>query len=381
MAGRLADARSALFAGVRPVDAAIGLGLFAIGLADSLTTNDYTGGRSRLVFAMTLQTLPIVWQRARTVVAVAVSLLGVAIEVAGQIPYGGIYGFLGFLLLVHAVARWTEGSARTTGLALLAVGILLHTLAMSDRGPLKQLGSVIVTLAFSAAAWTVGSLGRRAQDRQTALEAEQATLIAAERASISRELHDIVGHALAGISLTAGATEHTATDPQVAAALRLIGTTSRGAATDVRRLVGYLREGDSDSDSDTVPLPSLDSVPTLVAAMREAGLDVENRVEGMPVSAPGGLQLAAYRVIQEGLTNAAKHAPGVPAEVLLRWLPGSLEVSVGTDTPATPPKDEATRSLGHGLVGLQERVAMYDGTMVANATPEGGFLLRARFPL
>jgi len=379
MTGRLAGARNALFAGVRPVDVGIGSGLFAIGLADSLTAVDYSGGTPRLVFAMSLQTLPIVWQRARTVLAVGVSLLGLAIEVAGQTPYGGIYGFLGFLVLVHAVARWTEGSGRWTGVALLSTGVLLHTLALSDQGPLRQAGRIIVTLAFSVAAWTLGALGRRAHVRQEELEVQQSAVVAAERERISRELHDILGHALAGISLTAGATEQTATEPQVVAALRLINATSRDAAIDVRRLVGYLREGDDESD--TAPQPSLDSIPALVDRMRDAGLDVDNRVEGVPLSAPGGLQLAAYRLVQEGLTNAAKHAPGARSHVLVRWLPGLLDVAVSTGPAAVPSDDSRTSGLGHGLIGLRERVAMYQGSLIAAATAEGGFVLRAEFPL
>ena len=379
MSDRLARARHTVLLGVRPVDAAIGLSLFGVGLADALTAEDYSGGTPRLVIAMALQTLPLVWQRARTVLAVAVSLLGLAIEVAGQLPYGGIYGFLGFLLLVHAVARWTQGSARWTGVALLATGVLLHTLAMSDRGPLQRVGPVIVTLAFSTAAWTVGSLGRRAEDRQAQLEAQQAAVVEAERARISRELHDILGHALAGISLTASATQQRATEPEVVAALALISTTSRDAAIDVRRLVGYLRE--AGPDDDTSPQPSLDAVPALVERMRSAGLDVDSRVEGVPISASGGLQLAAYRVVQEGLTNAAKHAPGAHSDVVVGWMPGMLEVSVTTSDPATPPTGDDPTAPGHGLVGLHERVAMYDGTLLTTATPAGGFVLRAAFPL
>ena len=236
-----------------------------------------------------------------------------------------------------------------------------------------------MTLAFSVAAWTVGSLLRRAHGRQAELEDQQEAVVAAKRERISRELHDILGHALAGISLTAGATEQTVTEPQVAAALRLINATSRDAATDVRRLVGYLREGDAEPD--TEPQPSLESIPALVDRMRSAGLDVDSRVEGVPVSAPGGLQLAAYRLVQEGLTNAAKHAPGARSEVIVRWLPGLLDVSVSTSPSAHPPDDRQASGTGHGLIGLRERVAMYQGTLVAAPTPEGGFVLRAGFPL
>ena len=162
------------------------------------------------------------------------------------------------------------------------------------------------------------------------------------------------------------------------AALALISSTSREAAIDVRRLVGYLRE--AGPDDDTAPQPSLDAVPALVERMRSAGLDVDSRIEGVPVSASGGLQLAAYRVIQEGLTNAARHAPEAHSDVVLGWLPGVLEVSVTSD-PATPPPGDDPPGRGHGLVGLRERVAMYDGTLLATATPAGGFVLRAAFPL
>ena len=202
--------------------------------------------------------------------------------------------------------------------------------------------------------------------RELEWSARNAAVVEEERQRISREPHDVVGHALAGISLTAGAAEQQqgSRDPEMAAALHLIRTTSRDAASDVRRLVGLLREGsDEPSASDTEPQPTLSSVAALVSRSREAGLDVSYEVSGAPVAVPGGLHLTTYRLIQEGLTNVAKHAPTASASVLVSWSPGCLEVAVVNTAPAASGSSPGTDLVGHGLIGLAERVTLYDGTL------------------
>lgn len=360
-------------AGVGPVDVGIGCGLFALGIADAVTQSEYGGGTARLVVAVTLQTLPIVWRRTRTLMAVSLSLLGLAVEVAGQAPYGGVYGLLSLLVLVHAVARWTTGAARWQGLTLLLMGVVIHTLSEGYTGPLGAVGPVLVTLVLGGGAWSLGLVGTRTHAREQELARSRVAAVDAERARISRELHDVVGHALAGISLTAGAAEHAQDEAELTSSLRSIGTLSRDAAADVRRLVGLLRE-----DPDAVrPQPTLHDLSALVKAMRVAGMDVTLREDGQPGRVAPGLQLAAFRVVQEGLTNAARHAPGAPVTVTVSWERATLTVEV-RNGPVGPVSGGLP---GFGLVGLGERVALYDGSLMANATDEGGFALRARFPI
>lgn len=362
--------------GVRPVDVAIGGGLFALGLADALTTDEYAGGTARLVVAASLQTLPLIWRRARTLAAVSLSLLGLAVEVAGQEPYGGVYGLLGLLVLVHAVARWTTGATRWQGLGLLGAGVVVHTLSEGVDGPLGAVGPVVVTLVVGGAAWSIGLVGRRADVRARELERSREVAVAEERARISRELHDVVGHALAGISLTAGAAEHTRDPAEVSSSLHVIRTLSRDAAADVRRLIGLLREDEGDA---VRPQPTLADVPRLVDGMRQAGMDVVLREEGESSSVPPGLQLAAFRVVQEGLTNAARHAPDAAVVVTVDAHPATLAVEVG-NAPSAVSVAAGAAGAGFGLVGMHERVLLYDGTLEAATTDDGGYVLRAEFP-
>jgi signal transduction histidine kinase len=366
-----------LLGGITPLDAVIAVGLLAIGLADALTTNDYAGSTVRLAAAATLQTLPLIIRRTQPLAAVALSLLGVTIEVAGVRAYGGVYGLVGYLLLVHAVSRWATGMQRRAGVAMLVVGAIAHLLSQSDEGPLGLAGNVLVTGILAAAAWGLGHVTRSVEQRESQWEARQAEALEEERGRISRELHDVVGHALAGISLTAGAAQQQdgARDPEMDSALSLIREMSRDAASDVRRLVGLLRE-DNDLAPDTEPQPTLDTLPALVERSRAAGMDVELRTEGRAVPISGGLHLTAFRVVQEGLTNVLKHSPDATALVRVEWTPGALSVSV-ENTGGRCARKSAD---GHGLAGLRERVDLFDGTLVADRVADG-FLLSARFPL
>ena len=371
----LAAAVRSLWVGVTASDAVLAGLLCALGLADALTQDEYGGGTTRLAVAAFLQTAPLVWRRSRTVLAVGLSFLGVGIEIAGTAPYGGVYGLIGFLLLVHAVSRWATGAQQRAGLAVLAGGMAVHLLSQSNDGPLGILGSVVLTGAFSAFAWSIGQVTRRSERREREWDLRNAEVLEEERRRISRDLHDVLGHALAGISLTAGAAEQRATDGGVADQLRLIRTMSRDAAADVRRLVGLLRE---DADHEPGPQPTLDQLPSLVDRARAAGTDATLEVTGEPVQPPPALQLTAYRIVQEGLTNVAKHAPGARADVRLEWSDSELLVAV--ENTATG-RSFAGHGYGHGLTGLTERVTVFGGRLLHGPTAAGGFRLEARLPL
>jgi signal transduction histidine kinase len=220
-----------------------------------------------------------------------------------------------------------------------------------------------------------------AEERATAAERERdaATRIAVaeERARIARELHDIVAHSVSVMVLQVGAVRHKLPRELAGDADALLGVerTGRGALAEMRRLLGAMR---SDGDNlDLAPQPGLDGLETLADEVSRAGLPVRVHVEGSPVTLPQGVDLSAYRIVQEALTNALKHAGASRADVTIRYEPAELRLEVRDDGVGTAKSD----GLGHGLVGIRERVKIYGGEMTAGAANGRGFVLSARLPL
>jgi len=188
---------------------------------------------------------------------------------------------------------------------------------------------------------------------------------------------DVVAHAISVIVLQVGAVRHNlpADLAEEQAALRGAEDAGRTALTQMRGLLGALR--DADEELERAPQPGLDDLGPLVEDVRRTGLTVNVHVEGDPVPLPAALDLSAYRVVQEGLTNVLKHAQAEPAEVVVRYRPDTLELEVRDDGRGPAASDGA----GHGLVGLRERVKIYAGSMDAGPAAGRGFVLRTRFPL
>ena len=201
--------------------------------------------------------------------------------------------------------------------------------------------------------------------------------VAEERARLARELHDVVGHSVSVMTVQASAVRRLLLPEQEKEreALEVVEQTGRQALAEMRRLVGVLRR--PEEAPTLAPQPSLEYLEKLVAHVRESGLPVDLRVEGEAVRLPASLDLTAYRLIQEGLTNALKHANADRAEVIVRYGAGELELEVADN--GTGSGDG--KGGGHGLVGMRERVAVYGGELEAEPRPEGGFRLRARLPL
>jgi signal transduction histidine kinase len=198
-----------------------------------------------------------------------------------------------------------------------------------------------------------------------------------ERARIARELHDVVGHSVSVMTVQASAVRRLLRPDQQREreALMIVEQTGREALAEMRRMVGVLRR--PEEAPALAPQPSLDYLDRLVEQAREAGLPVELRIEGDPVQLPAGLDLTAYRLVQEGLTNAMKHAHAESTQVLVRYGDKDIEVSVTDDGQG---RGDGT-SGGHGLVGMRERVSVYGGELEAGPRPGGGYRLRARLPL
>ncbi len=217
----------------------------------------------------------------------------------------------------------------------------------------------------------------RATQAERAREAAARVAVAEERARIARELHDIVAHAVSVMVLQVGAVRHKlpAELAEDSDALRGVEQTGRTALAEMRRLLAAMRlHGD---DVELTPQPGLDRLDSLVEEVSRAGLPVRLHVEGEPSPLPRAVDLSAYRIVQEGLTNALKHARATRADVTVRYRPGEVQIDVRDDGIGTATSDD----LGHGLVGVRERVKIYGGEMTAGTANGGGFVLSARLPL
>jgi signal transduction histidine kinase len=262
--------------------------------------------------------------------------------------------------------------------------------------PALSLASSASTLVIFVFGWLVGHALRQrterteaAEERAVRAERERETAarlaVAEERARIARELHDVVAHAVSVMVLQTGAVRHRMRpcDTDDRALLENVEKAGRAALAEMRRLLGAMRgEGD---EPERVPHPGLADLDGLIARVRAAGLAVGLQVEGEPVELPAGLDLSAYRIVQEALTNTLRHATARRADVTLSFGPDDVRVEVRDDGRGPADDDGLGRGPGqghgHGLVGIRERVKIYGGEMSAGRTPGGGFLLRARLPL
>ncbi|TML36865.1 MAG: sensor histidine kinase [Actinobacteria bacterium] len=214
-------------------------------------------------------------------------------------------------------------------------------------------------------------------EREQELRAHEA--VAEERARIARELHDLVAHNVSVMVVQAGAERHALGDEQASTrdALTSIEQAGRQALAEARRLLGMLRRKGASEDLE--PQPSIDQIDLLVEQVARAGLQVKLEVEGEPGPLPAGVDLCAYRVVQEGLTNALKHAGPAQTEVVLRYAPRSFEVEIRDDGRGS--SDLSGEGAGHGLIGMRERVTLYGGELKAGPREGGGFEIHAHLPL
>jgi signal transduction histidine kinase len=314
------------------------------------------------------------------------------------IPFVGSLGVVG-LATAFLLGNLRDNRQAGVGLALVVGSMVIVVDAIPGSQTTSQY--VFITLRF-VAAWIAGYALRErseqveaAEMRATLAEREReaaemrATLaerereaaakiaVAEERARIARELHDIVAHAVSVMVLQVGAVRHklSASLAPDADALRGVEETGRTALTEMRHLLAAMRhDGD---DVELGPQPGLDRLDALVDEIGRAGLPVELHVAGEPVPVPRAIDLSAYRIVQEGLTNALKHAHASHADVTLRYEPDELQIEVRDDGRGGPTGD----GLGHGLVGVRERVKIYGGEMTAGSASDGGFVLSTRLPI
>jgi signal transduction histidine kinase len=314
--------------------------------------------------------------------------VGVAVVIAslidGPFPRYDFPGILAGFAAIFLLAQRRDRRQAVSGLAL-AVGI---EAIVVHNDPLGGWGELVFMSLIFTVVWTIGfTLGRKFEEadeaRERALRAEREreeralAAVAEERARIARELHDVVGHSVSVMTVQASGVRRLLRPDQEREreALLVVERTGREALAEMRRMVGVLRR--PEEAPALAPQPSLEYVGRLVEQACEAGLPVELRVEGEAVELPAGVDLTAYRLVQEGLTNALKHARATRAEVLVNYGDDEIEVMVSDDGRGVGNGDGG----GHGLVGMRERVSVYGGELDAGPQPGGGYRLRARLPL
>ena len=281
------------------------------------------------------------------------------------------------------------GNLRDAGQARLGLAVVLGSAAVIVyNDPNHAPGNFIFTPALFAIAWLAGfALRERAAQAEAAekraVNAEREREVAAriavaeERARIARELHDVVAHAVSVMVLQVGAVRHKLPDAlgDEEDVLRGVERTGRSALAEMRRLLGAMRR--DDDDLELGPQPGLDGLDSLVAQVERAGLPVRLHIEGEAYPLPRVIDLSAYRIVQEGLTNALKHAHADHADVTLRYRPDELRIEVRDDGRGGAASD----GNGYGLVGIRERVKIYGGEMTAGPASDGGFVLSTRLPI
>jgi signal transduction histidine kinase len=332
------------------------------------------------VVSFLLITAPVAWRRRAPLAATAVVAVGFSLQtVAGQAEVLG--GFVAAILITYAVAAREDRRGALVGASLVTVGIVLS--ALYDPAN-RSFADTFGNLFLFAVVWTLGRTVRSRQRRAdvaelTAREREEQarTAVRDERARIARELHDVVAHCVSVMVLHAGAARRVLRDdPQrVAEPLLLVEETGRQALAEMQRLLGILRE--NGARAALTPQPGLDDLPALAEQVRRSGLPVELRVEGAPRPLPAGVGLAAYRIVQEALTNALKHAGPATTSVRIAYRPHEIELEVVDDGRGGGPGS----GTGHGLVGMRERAALYGGEIEAAPLEKRGFRVRARLPL
>jgi signal transduction histidine kinase len=281
---------------------------------------------------------------------------------------------IAWICCMYALAVWAR--PRPFALSTGAITLALLASAAGPAHPDSLPFSVITLAALLLTHRVIGDRERRARIAERERDVAAREAIVGERARIARELHDVIAHHVSMMVVQAGAERRVleggnASTREVLQTIEQIG---RGALTEMRRLLGMLR---SDMDDPLTPQPGLADLPTLVGQLREAGLPVELCIEGDRRELPLGIELSAYRIVQEALTNALKHAGPARTSVHVQYGDDSLELEIVDDGAGAP---SARSSSGHGLVGMRERVALYGGRFDADRNPGGGFVVRARLP-
>ncbi|WP_330331149.1 sensor histidine kinase [Streptomyces sp. NBC_00536] len=371
------------------------------GMAMLQVSGSYHSTRERLIAVPTVFALTAVvalrrkWPRPMLWLSVGTGVYQLA---TGSQPNLANLAMLVILYTIAAaeVPRWTSWTALALG--LLAAPVTALRWGVDKNDVYADIFFVLTLIVPFALAWVLGDSlrTRRAYyaqliERNQRLEGERAAqakiAVAAERARIARELHDVVAHNVSVMVVQADGAAYVmdAAPEQAKEALQTISGTGRQALAEMRRLLGVLRTGEPQESEDYVPQPDVEQIEVLVEQVRTAGLTVDFKVEGSPRPLPTGVELTAYRIVQEALTNTRKHGgPDASASVRLVYFDDGLGLLVedtGRGAAHELYEDGGADGAGHGLIGMRERVGMVGGTLDAGPRPGGGFRISALLPL
>lgn len=340
--------------------------------------------------------VPLVWRRrypyAVLMACTVVMVVAAIVKVPGLAWSVNAWALAFYSAGVYGQARWRT-PLRIVALAAF-IGVVIYEFAWlsPQRTPVTPefllIVPILANLLVGGATWWFSDAVRISRERQVQLAARTLQLeqerelnarraVLDERVRIARELHDVVAHHVSLMGVQAGAARRVLSrDPARAEEmLSAIEGTSREAVTELQRLLGFLRREDDDG---LAPQPSLQHLDVLVSQMRDAGLSVDLQREGMVRPLPPGVDLSAYRIVQEALTNTLKHAGPAQAVVTLRYGPRALDIDVSDDGQ---PDANGSQHGGNGMLGMRERVALLGGRFEAGPRPDAGFRVRAHLPL
>jgi signal transduction histidine kinase len=334
-----------------------------------------------VVPVLELTALPLAVRRSRPLAVLALTL---AAAIAGELLLAG-FQLVGPVIALYTVAAHCDRRTSLAAAAATALALVIPAVGGAETDPIF----VLAIYAVFAAAWALGDglqarsaylreLEARAERLERDHEERARRAVAEERARIARELHDVISHnvSVMVVQASAGGDVFTTRPDDAREALGSIAATGREALVELRRLLGVVRPPGGDDGTGVTPQPGLSRLPELIEQVTRAGLRVELSVAGRSRALPAGVDLSAYRIVQEALTNTLKHAHARRAEVALRYTDASLELEVLDDGSAA-----GVGRGGHGIIGMRERAALLGGELSAGPRQGDGFAVRARLPL
>lgn len=367
-------------------DVTIAVALALAGAAEVLLVSEIDAPAT-LPFVLGIS-LPLAWRRTAPLAAALLVLGSELAMVIGSTPVTSIDAILlpipAFVIALYSLGAHTALVRAATGLGI-ALAVVWFSIFANEGPGVENLAFGLVVVS---APWLAGRMVRRrteqavalalrAQDLERSQAEREAAAVAEERTRIARELHDIIAHSVSVMTIQAGAVEEVLdSDPEKArAAAGSIRHTGRQALVDLRRLLGLLREQDADPEG-LVPQPGLADLDGLINQVRSAGIEIKLDVEGTPRPLPPAVDLSAFRLVQEALTNTLKHARASTAVVGVRYAADALHIEVVDDGVGGNGAGK-----GHGLVGMRERIALYGGKLEYGRRSNGGFRVHALLPV
>src|SRR5919198_1336615 len=376
----------------RLLDIAPTVALIVIGAAQLLADyngSGFRGPRGANAAFLVAVCLPLLIRRGRPVLALAGVFviqgmwIGAYYHGSHQPPFEP---FAAGVVACFALGFHADRRGLRAGLVVFALVVLTSAIILAAGG--SAVGNALPALVWWGAAIGIGRglrerqalvelLRERSARLERELERDIADAALEERARIARELHDVIAHSVSLIVVQAGAERRLLDSDQqrTADTLETIESSGREALGELRRLLGVLRAHGRER---LAPQPGLDALPDLLEEGRRGGHQIRFEGEGDPPPLPPGVAPTAYRIVQESLTNARKHAPGAAVDITLRWRPAELEIEVADDGPGPPSNPNG---VGHGLIGMRERASLYGGSIRTEPADAGGFRVHARLPI